>query len=241
MLDVSRHFFPVQTVKRCLDLMAYYKMNHLHLHLTDDQGWRIAINAWPNLAAYGGRTEVGGGPGGYYTQAEYADLVAYTQSRYITLVPEIDLPGHTNAALASYAQLNCDEAAPSLYTGTEVGFSSLCIDKDLTYTFVDDVIGELAALTPGPYLHIGGDEASATPKADYIRFIERAQAIVQAHGKFVVGWDEIAQADLLPTSAIQIWHEDQAAALAQRGLKVILSPAQRAYLDMKYDADTPSG
>jgi hexosaminidase len=241
MLDVSRHFFSVETVKRYIDLLAGYKMNRLHLGLTNDQGWRIAIDAWPNLATYGGSTEVGGGPGGYYTQAEYADLVAYAQSRYITLIPEIDMPGHTNAALASYAQLNCDEVAPPLHTGIEVGFSSLCIDKELTYTFVEDVIGEVAALTPGAYIHIGGDEARATPKADYIRFIERAQAIVQARGKSVIGWEEIAQADLLPSTVAQIWHQEQAARIAQLGIKTILSPANRTYLDMKYDAATPLG
>jgi hexosaminidase len=241
MLDVARHFFSTETVKRYLDLLAYYKMNRLHLHLTDDQGWRIAINSWPNLATYGGRTAVGGGEGGYYTQAEYADLVAYAESRYITLVPEIDLPGHTNAALAAYAPLNATETAPDLYTGIDVGFSSLCIDKDLTYTFVDDVIREVAALTPGPYIHIGGDEAKATPKADYIRFIERAQAIVHAHGKAVIGWEEIAQANLLPAAIAQLWNGEQAAQIAQRGIKAIVSPANRTYLDMQYDAATPLG
>ena len=149
MLDVARHFFGVADVKRYIDLLAYYKLNRLHLHLSDDQGWRIAINSWPNLAEYGGSTQVGGGAGGYYTQAEYADIVAYAQQRYIMIIPEIDLPGHTNAALASYAELNCNDVAPPLYTGTEVGFSSLCADKAITYTFVDDVMRELAALTPG--------------------------------------------------------------------------------------------
>src|SRR5579859_5712918 len=173
MLDVARHFFSFDTLKKYIDLLAYYKLNVFHIHLTDDQGWRIAINAWPKLATYGGSTEVGGGTGGYYTQAEYADLVAYAQSRYITIVPEIDMPGHTNAALASYAQLNCSGQAPSLYTGTNVGFSSLCATNDATYSFLDDVIGELAAITPGSYLHIGGDESSATAPADYVTFVNR--------------------------------------------------------------------
>src|SRR5256885_9644980 len=162
MLDVARHFFSVAQVERYIDQIARYKVNRFHLHLSDDQGWRLAINSWPNLASYGGSTEVGGGPGGYYTQADYAAIVAYAASRYITVVPEIDMPGHTNAALASYAQLNCNGVAPKLYTGTKVGFSSLCVPLDITYTFVDQVIGEIAALTPGPYLHIGGDEASST-------------------------------------------------------------------------------
>jgi hexosaminidase len=165
MLDVARHFFKVAAVERYIDQIALYKINYLHLHLSDDQGWRIAINSWPNLAAYGGGTAVGGDPGGFYTQADYSAIVAYAAARYITVVPEIDMPGHTNAALASYAGLNCDGVAPPRYTGTDVGFSSLCTSKELTYTFIDQVIGELAALTPGPYLHIGGDEAQSTTAA----------------------------------------------------------------------------
>src|ERR1044071_333808 len=138
MLDVARHFFSVTDVKRYIDLMAYYKLNVFHFHLSDDQGWRIMINSWPNLALYGGGTQVGGTcTNCYYTQAQYSDIVAYAQSRYITLVPEIDMPGHTNAALASYAELNCNGVAPSRYTGTNVGFSSLCISKPITYTFVE--------------------------------------------------------------------------------------------------------
>ena len=241
MLDVARHFFRVDEVKRYIDLIATYKMNRFHMHLSDDQGWRIMINSWPNLVTYGGSTEVGGGPGGYYTQAEYADIVAYAQSRYILVIPEIDMPGHTHAALASYAELNCNTVAPSVYTGTEVGFSSLCIDKEITFTFVDDVIREIAALTPSPYFHIGGDEAAATNTADYVHFIERVQTIVQAHGKQVVGWEEIAQTNLLTTSVVQHWNSDLAQTAAQQDAKVIMSPASRAYLDMKYDAATPLG
>jgi hexosaminidase len=221
--------------------MAYYKLNRLHLHLSDDQGWRLEIKAWPNLTTIGGSTAVGGAPGGYYTQAEYAELVAYAQSRYILIVPEIDMPGHTNAALASYPELNCDGQAPALYEGTSVGFSSLCIGQDLTFEFVDDVIGELAALTPGPYLHIGGDEAAATSEADYQLFLERTQAIVEQHGKQMVGWEEIAQIQLRPTSIAQHWNSDLAAQAARQGAKVILSPSSRAYLDMKYDASTALG
>jgi hexosaminidase len=241
MLDVARHFFGVEDVKRYIDLLATYKLNRLHLHLADDQGWRIMINAWPKLAEVGGSSEVGGGAGGYYTQAEYADLVAYAQARYITVIPEIDMPGHTNAALASYPELNCDGQAPALYTGTDVGFSSLCIDSDITYTFVDDVIGELAALTPGPYLHVGGDEASSTSNADYRLFIDRVQTIVQAHGKQMVGWEEIAQIDLLDTSIAQHWHSDMARTAVEQGAQVIMSPASKAYLDMKYDSRTRLG
>jgi len=241
MLDVARHFFSVEDVKRYIDLAAAYKMNRFHLHLADDQGWRIEIKSWPNLTTHGGSTEVGGGPGGYYTQADYADLVAYAQARYLTLIPEIDMPGHINAALASYPELNCDGVAPELYTGTEVGFSSLCIGQENTYTFVDDVIRELAAITPGPYLHIGGDEAQATEAADYLSFINKVQTIVQSYGKQMIGWEEIAQAEVLSTSVAQHWYSDLAQTAVKKGLKVIMSPAPKAYLDMKYVASTPLG
>ncbi|MFE2170457.1 beta-N-acetylhexosaminidase [Streptomyces sp. NPDC059447] len=163
MVDVARHFFTVEQVKRYVDQLAQYKVNTLHVHLTDDQGWRLAIDSWPRLATYGGAGEVGGGPGGHWTKDEYRDLVAYAGERYVDLVPEIDMPGHVNAALASYAELNCDGKAPARYTGIKVGFSSLCVGKELTYEFVDQVLGELAELTPGRYLHIGGDEAHSTP------------------------------------------------------------------------------
>jgi hexosaminidase len=242
MLDVARHFFGVADVKRFVDLMALYKLNRLHLHLSDDQGWRLAIRSWPKLAQHGGSTQVGGGRGGYYTQRQYADIVAYAAARYVTVVPEVDMPGHTNAALASYAKLNCDGVAPALYTGIEVGFSSLCIRKELTYRFADDVIGEIAALTPGPYLHIGGDEAQATAPDDYVYFLGRVQAIVRAHGKRMVGWEETARAGLHRTSIAQHWHDPELARRAVgQGARVIMSPAAKTYLDMKYATSTKLG
>ena len=129
-------------------------MNVLHLHLSDDQGWRIEIKSWPDLARHGGSTQVGGGKGGYYTQEQYTALVQYAKDRYITIVPEIDMPGHTNAALASYAELNCNGKATELYTGTEVGFSTFCTGKEVTYKFIDDVVRELAALDPQGHIFI---------------------------------------------------------------------------------------
>ncbi|HVQ91496.1 MAG TPA: beta-N-acetylhexosaminidase [Mycobacteriales bacterium] len=245
MLDVARHFFSVAQVKRYIDQLALYKINTLHLHLADDQGWRIMINSWPRLATYGGSTAVDGDPGGYYTQEQYKQIVAYAQRRFITVIPEIDMPGHVNAALASYAELNCDGVAPPLYTGTDVGFSSLCVSKELTYKFVDDVIGELAAITPGRYLHIGGDEASATPPADYVSFMNRVQPIVAAHGKSVLAWHQVVEATPPPTTVAQYWDttadNPDVAAAANRGTKLVLSPANLAYLDMKYTDSTPLG
>ncbi|MEU8264357.1 beta-N-acetylhexosaminidase [Micromonospora sp. NPDC048999] len=245
MLDVARHFLPVSVVQRYIDEIALYKVNRLHLHLSDDQGWRIAVDSWPNLAIYGGSTQVGGGTGGYYTQAEYRQIVAYAAARYVMIVPEIDMPGHTNAALASYAQLNCNGVAPKLYTGTKVGFSSLCVSKEITYTFLDQVLGEIAALTPGPYLHIGGDEASSTTAADYATFLNRAQQIVAARGKTVVGWHDIVNAPVLPSTVAQFWGTTTSnaavASAARNGTKIIMSPANRTYLDMKYNSRTRLG
>lgn len=241
MLDVARHFFPVQDVKRYIDMLAYYKINRFHLHLTDDQGWRIEIKSWGKLATYGGSTEVGGGTGGYYTQEEYKKIVNYAAQRYMTVVPEIDMPGHTNAALASYPELNCSGVAPDLFTGTQVGFSTLCAEKEITYQFVDDVVRELAALTPGPYIHVGGDEARSTEKEDYIRLIERVQEIVRANGKLMIGWEEIGQTKLLPCTVAQHWTGEMAAQAAQQGAQIIVSPASKSYLDMKYDGSTKLG
>jgi hexosaminidase len=249
MLDVSRHFFGVAQVERYIDLISRYKLNVFHLHLSDDQGWRIAIDGWPRLTAVGGSTAVGGGPGGFYTQGDYAAIVRYAAARYITVVPEIDTPGHVNAALASYAQLNCDGQAPPLYTGTDVGFSSLCVGKPVTYRFLDDVLGQLAALTPGPYLHVGGDEADSTSPQDYLAFIGRVQQIVHAHGKRLLGWEQVAGAPLARTSVAQFWTPasgsdpaaDNARLAVRQGVKVVMSPANRVYLDMKYTEATPLG
>ncbi len=241
MLDVARHFFGVADVKAFIDWMAYYKMNRFHLHLSDDQGWRLMINSWPLLAQTGGSTAVGGDPGGFYTQEQYADIIAYAQSRYITVVPEIDMPGHTNAALASYPELNCDGVAPALHTGIETGFSALCIGKDITYAFIDDVVREVAALTPSPYLHIGGDEVSTLSPGDYLSFVQKAQGIVNKYGKRMIGWDEVGVIDLLSTSIAQYWNGSNAFTAAQKGAKVIMSPASRTYLDQKYNPSTELG
>jgi hexosaminidase len=242
MLDVSRHFFSVDDVKRYIDLISFYKMNTLHLHLSDDQGWRIEIKSWPNLATRGGSTQVGGGNGGYYTQEQFSDIVKYGQDRFVTIIPEIDMPGHTNAALASYAELNCNDSATALYTKTEVGFSTFCVRKEITYKFIDDVVRELSAITPGPYLHLGGDESHVTSKEDFIYFVNRIQSIPKKYGKKMIGWEEIAQATLDSNTIVQYWsNAEHAKAGVKQGAKIIMSPASKTYLDMKYDSTTKLG
>jgi hexosaminidase len=241
MLDVARHFLPIEEVRRHVDRMALYKLNRLHLHLSDDQGWRIEIKSWPRLAQHGGSTQVGGGAGGYYTHEQFAELARYAAERFITVVPEIDMPGHTNAALASYPVLNCDGVAPPLYTGIRVGFSTLCVRSESTYTFVSDVVREIAALTPSPWFHIGGDEVEKLTPAEYRAFVERVQRIVRSHGRQMIGWGEVAAASLEPTTVVQHWKTDSSAVHAARGGRIIMSPSKRVYLDMKYDASTVLG
>jgi hexosaminidase len=241
MLDVSRHFFSVEEVKHYIDLLAHYKVNRFHLHLTDDQGWRIEIKSWPKLTETGSQTQVGGGGGGFYTQEQFKDIVEYARQRYVMVIPEIDTPGHTNAALASYPELNPSEESPALYEGTEVGFSTLGINMEVTYQFLDDVIRELAAISPAPYIHIGGDEAHSTPEVDYKKFIERFQQIVYAHNKIPVGWAEIGAVPLDPRTIAHHWQGAAYQDAKKQGNKIILSPGNKTYLDMKYDETSPLG
>jgi hexosaminidase len=247
MLDVARHFFGVEDVCRLIDRIAEYKLNVLHLHLSDDQGWRLAIGSWPRLSEHGGRTAAGGGPGGFYTQDDLRAIVRHAAERFVTVVPEIDTPGHVQAALASYPELGVAGSSSDLYTGIEVGFSSLDVHSSLTYGFLDDVFGELAALTPGPFLHIGGDEAHSTSREDYLAFMARVQPLVAARGKRLVGWEEIASAPLSDGAVVQYWNtvgahgRDLARAAAEQGARLVMSPADRVYLDIKYDAGTPLG
>lgn len=236
MLDVARHWFGPDDIEAVIDLVALYKMSILHLHLSDDQGWRIQIRAYPELTEVGAATEVGGGAGGFLTQDDYRRIVAYAARRGVTVVPEVDMPGHTNAALTSLPWLNCDGQAPPPYTGTHVGFSSLCTDKPETAKFVDTVVGELAAMTPGPYLHIGGDESKATDPAAYRRFVTDTADVVRRHGKVPVGWEEVGHADIGSNAVAQHWLDPgPAKAAAAQGAGVVLSPAKVAYIDMKLD------
>ncbi|WP_424267334.1 family 20 glycosylhydrolase [Eudoraea sp.] len=242
MLDVARHFFSVQDVKKYIDLLAYYKINALHLHLTDDQGWRIEIKSWPKLTEIGGSTEVGGEAGGFFTQEDYKELVAYAAERYMMIIPEVDMPGHTNAASVSYPILNGNGKTPKLYEGTQVGFSTFDARKDTVYSFIDDVVREISAISPSPYFHIGGDESHVTKKDDYIYFVNKVEKIVQKYGKQMIGWDEVAQADISSSSIAQFWDNTKNAQEAvKKGMKVLISPAKKAYLDMEYDTLSKHG
>ncbi|MFZ5477124.1 MAG: beta-N-acetylhexosaminidase, partial [Myxococcota bacterium] len=242
MIDVARHFFTVEDLERQIDLMALHKLNRLHLHLTDDQGWRIEIESWPDLTAIGGSTEVGGGPGGFYTQGEYVALVEYAAERQIIVVPEIDFPGHSHAALASYAELNESGEREELYTGAGVISTPLWLEGEATAGFVEDVWREVAALTPGEWVHVGGDEAiDATPE-QYAAFVTWLQGVVAAEGKTMIGWDEIGDVALTPPFVAQWWvdHDNAQDAIARGGM-MIASPAHHAYLDMVHDAEATFG
>ncbi|MED7947702.1 family 20 glycosylhydrolase [Streptomyces sp. BE20] len=263
MLDVARRFFSVDQVKRYIDQAAAYKINTLHLHLTDDQGWRIAIDALPNLTKVGASTQTGftGGTGWYYTKEDYKEIVAYASSRFMTVVPEIDGPGHTMAALASVPELNCDDKAQPPYSGDDVGISLYCLKDqkhtDETTRFLRTVIKAVAELTPGPYIHLGGDETPDATPEQYASYVKAATDATTAERKTVMGWHQLGQSPVPAGSLLQYWGEDSdretigtatekpgirhlRESVAQ-GARFIMSPSDHAYLDMAYDASTPYG
>lgn len=259
MLDVARHFQPVETIRAYIDRAAGLKFNRLHLHLTDDQGWRIQLDSRPLLTERSSSSAVGGDPGGFYTKADYRRIVEHAASRHMIVVPEVDVPGHTHAVGLAYpglveepvlsALVSDDEHAADAppvagvaYTGIAVGFSSLRIRDEATYDFIADVAGELAAMTPGPYLHIGGDEAHGTSPEDFADFMARATAIVADLGKTPIAWHEAgAAAGIHPSTVGQYWGfvvptdgmDDKARAFVRNDAGLILSPADAVYLDMK--------
>ncbi|WP_298037068.1 beta-N-acetylhexosaminidase [uncultured Microbacterium sp.] len=267
MLDVARTFFGVDTIKAFIDRAASMKINHVHLHLTDDQGWRLEILSRPLLTERASATAASGRDGGFYTQDDFREIVDYAASRHIVIVPEIDLPGHTHAIGLAYPEIveapvmneallaqaaELDQALPVAgepYTGWGVGHSSVKIHDEATWEFLRDVLGEVAALTPGPLLHIGGDEAHGTEQADFDAFIARVTTLVTDLGKTPVGWHEAGSAPVAPGTIGQYWSslspDERVAgitrAFAERGGSVVMSPSDAAYLDQKYDADFPLG
>ena len=273
-LDVSRHFFTKDEVKAYLDAMARYKFNSLQLHLTDDQGWRIEIKKHPKLTQVGawrvprvgdwGTYEPphpGEKPtyGGFFSQDEIRELVTYAQERFITLLPEIDVPGHSMAALAAYPKLSCTGGPYTVNPGSEFYGkidNAFCPGKDATFTFLDEVFTEVAALFPGAYIHMGGDEAfrgfwEACPdckrrmQVEGLKnveelqsyFVKRVEKILTSKGKRLIGWDEILEGGLAPNATVMSWRGvDGGIAAAKIGHQVIVTPWAYYYLDL-YQGD----
>ena len=272
-LDVTRSFYDVDEVETVIDRASRVKLNVLHLHLSDDQGWRIVIDGTADATSgidYSRLTSISGatamtrndqgelmgtelGRTGCYTKDDYRRIVEYAASRGITVVPEIDVPGHTNAALHAIPQLNSAGSLPRPAGGQEtppangtpnVGYSSLDVANPASYDFVRTVMGELAELTPGPFLHMGGDESHSTPEGDYHEMVTRFASTVADTGKRVMGWNEYASGDLPAGAVVQYWNEN-AQAVATNVLRndasVVLSPAWRTYVPQKADAAQERG
>lgn len=240
MLDVARHFFGVDHVTRLIELIASVKLNRLHLHLTDDQGWRLEIPAHPDLTTIGGASASAGDPGGWFTVDDWREINRHAARHHVTVVPEIDLPGHTNAALHAVPWLNPGGVAQPAYTGSEVGFSTLHLDVPETRGFVEDVIAAVAEVS-GPYLHVGGDEAAATDPADYAEWVAFLHRTVARHGRTMVGWEEIAPHPLPPGTLVQHWLRPETALAAPPGARFVMSPSRHTYLDMRHDPTDPHG
>lgn len=263
-LDVSRHMFPVSFIKKYIDNLAMLKMNSFHWHLTDDQGWRIEIKAFPelqNIAAFREQTLIGhfnDEPkeydcipyGGYYSQEEVKEIVSYAAARHVTVIPEIEMPGHATAAIAAYPELGCTDKPVSVATTWGV-FDDIFCPNEETFTFLEKVLDEVAALFPGEYIHLGGDEVpkkqwKESPTAQqFIKdnnlkneeglqnyFMNRMACYANNLGKQVIGWDEIYNENLQPNVTIMNWRGDETAVrAAKRGYNVIMSPTSYAYFD----------
>ncbi|GAB2456062.1 family 20 glycosylhydrolase [Xylanimonas ulmi] len=248
-LDVARHWFGPATLRRVVDLAGAYKLRLLHLHLTDDQGWRIAVPSHPELTERSGVTQVGGrvppGERGWLTAAEFRELQEYAAVRFVEIVPEIDVPGHTNAATHACGALLPDGEPTPAYGGIDVGFSRLWADNPATAPWMRDVLGDVAAMTVGRYVHVGGDEALTLEAEEYARLVRIAVEAVRAAGKTPVAWQEAAAAEVGPGAVLQYWDPRTDAApfarAAAAGARFVVSPAPHAYLDLKYDAAHPIG
>ena len=246
MLDVARHFFPVVAVERVIDLAAAYRFNELHLHLSDDQGWRLEIEGRPLLTERASANDVDGGAGGFFTREDYRHLQAYALERHVVVVPEIDLPGHTHAAQVAYPKVSPDGLPREPYAGIEVGFSSVHLTSPESWALIEDVVASLARDTVGEHLHLGGDETLTLQRAEYLTFMERLGAVVARHGKKLALWQEAAGATLPPGTRLQYWTwEIETAHLAEaartQDVVFVASPANHAYLDQKYTEDFPLG
>ena len=257
MLDVTRHFFTVDQVKRQLDMLSQYKINTLHMHLSDDQGWRLEIKgemygeSLDKLRTIGAQTScnTNGIRAGQYTQEEFKEIVAYANERHIQIIPEFDMPSHAWAALVSLSFLNStedgrppangyDNTRP--YEGWDVGFNSLECRNEKTYEFIDEVFRQVSEISPSKYIHIGGDEAHVTSHDDYVYFMNRVTEIAKKYGKTPIGWQNYDTAVENPEGTVtQFWSTGNAK--FEEGINYVVSPADHAYMDMKYDSDCPYG
>ncbi|RSK31665.1 glycoside hydrolase family 20 protein [Hymenobacter metallilatus] len=264
-LDVSRHFFPVEFIKKYIDYLARHKMNTFHWHLTDDQGWRIEIKKYPRLTSVGGWREgtlighYSDQPhrfdstryGGFYTQEQVKDVVRYAQERYITVVPEIEMPGHAVAALAAYPEFSCTGGPFKVERLWGVFDDIFCAGNEQTFTFLQDVLAEVMPLFPGNIVHIGGDEAPKTRwhtcpkcqarmKAEGLQnehelqsyFVQRIEKFVNSRGKRIIGWDEILEGGLAPNAAVMSWRGMEGGVMAARQQhNVVMAPGSHVYFD----------
>jgi hexosaminidase len=277
-LDVGRHFFPVSYIKKYIDYISLHKMNYFHWHLTEDQGWRIEIKKYPKLTsvgAYRNGTIIGRFPGtgndnqkygGFYTQEEIKEVVRYAATRYVTIIPEIEMPGHASAAIAAYPELSAfpEESTTfppkTVWSGPTTGkqvqqtwgvFEDVFVPSENTFKFLEDVIDEVVALFPAPYIHIGGDES---PKENWKRsafcqqlikekglkdehelqsyFIQRMEKYINGKGKKIIGWDEILEGGLAPNATVMSWRGEKGGIeAAKQKHDVIMTPTTYVYLD----------
>ncbi len=261
MLDCARHFFPIEFVKQYIDLLAMHNMNRFHWHLSDDQGWRIEIKKYPRLVDVGSvrkQTTIGhncqiydGMPyGGYYTQDEAREVVEYARQRHIVVVPEIDMPGHQQSALASYPELGCTGGPYEVGMNWGIYLNILCLGNEQTYAFCEDVLSEIMDIFPSELIHIGGDEAPKDVVANCEKchslmdreglntgnvqgyFTNRIEEFVNSKGRRIIGWDEILDGDINQSAVVQCWRSaDKEIQAVKAGHDVIVSPTSNCYLD----------
>ncbi|GAK60541.1 beta-hexosaminidase [Candidatus Vecturithrix granuli] len=251
-LDVCRHFMPTEFVKKYLDLLARYKMNVFHWHLTDDQGWRIEIKGYPELTEIAAwRSKNGARDGGFYTRADIEEVVAYARERFVTIVPEIEMPGHAVAALAAYPELSCNGGQFEVETLWGIFDDVFCAGNDKTFEFLQDVLAQVIEMFPGQYLHVGGDECpknrwKACPKcqarirAEGLKdeeelqswFIKRIETFLSSRNRRLIGWDEILEGGLPPRALVMSWRGMEGGIEAARlGYEVVMCPQSHCYFD----------